>query len=150
MREQASTTLKALNEARVALEAEARGHLATQSQLLELHQVLQKEREFYVLEMQADRELKVRLEATQAELASTRKVLDEARFSKDEQLAAVQRTHELQKQQLLHAAANAREANLFRYEPYSMTLTLTLFRDPNPNPYPFALTLTLTLTLSLS
>ena len=92
----------------------------------------------------------MRLEATQAELASTRKVLDEARFSKDEQLAAVQRTHELQKQQLLHAAANAREANLFRYEPYSMTLTLTLFRDPNPNPYPFALTLTLTLTLSLS
>ena len=83
---------------------------------------------------QADRELKVRLEATQAELASTRKVLDEARFSKDEQLAAVQRTHELQKQQLLHAAANAREANLFRYEPYSMTLTLTLFRDPNPIP----------------
>ena len=79
MREQASATLKALNEARVALEAEARGHLATQSQLLELHQVLQreragkggaltlinpipnpnpdqvlqKEREFYVLEMQA-------------------------------------------------------------------------------------------------
>ena len=38
--------------------------------------MLQKEREFYVLEMQADRELKVRLEATQAELASTRKVLD--------------------------------------------------------------------------
>jgi len=74
--------------------------------------VLQKEREFYVLEMQADRELKVRLDATQSELASTRKVLDETRFNKDEQLAVVQRTHELQKQQLLHAAANAREANL--------------------------------------
>ena len=74
--------------------------------------MLQKEREFYVLEMQADRELKVRLDATQSELASTRKVLDETRFNKDEQLAVVQRTHELQKQQLLHAAANAREANL--------------------------------------
>ena len=112
VREQASCTLKALNDARVGLEGEARGHHATQTQLLELHQVLQKERDFYLLEMQADRELKVRLDATQAELAATRKVLDETRFSKDEQLVAVQRTHELQKQQLLHAAANAREANL--------------------------------------
>ena len=55
----------------------------------------------------------------------------------------VQRTHELQKQQLLHAAANAREANLFRYEPYSMTLTLTLTLT-------LALTLSLTLALALA
>ena len=39
VREQASATLKSLNDARVALESEARGHHGTQTQLLELHQV---------------------------------------------------------------------------------------------------------------
>ena len=53
-REQAAGTLKALNDARVALEGEARGHQGTQTQLLELQQVMQKERDFYVLEMQAN------------------------------------------------------------------------------------------------
>ena len=53
--------------------------------------------------------------ARQAELAATKKVLDETRFAKEESLAVVQRTHELQKQQL-EEQRRQHEANVAKLE----------------------------------
>ena len=62
---------------REALELEAAAHRRTQEQLLQLHETMQKERDAFAVEMAHDRDARAQLPIVLAELASTRKMLDQ-------------------------------------------------------------------------
>ena len=74
---QSSTALKAMADQREALRTEADAHRRTQEQLLALHETMQRERDAFAQEMAGDRDARAQLPILMAELASTRKLLDE-------------------------------------------------------------------------
>ena len=74
---QSSTALKSMAEHREALRHETEAHRRTQEQMVKMHGAMQQEREAYHAELAAERDARAQLPIVQAELSSTRKLLEQ-------------------------------------------------------------------------